>query len=373
MPIAAALRLLAGPRASQAGAGIPLEHSLRLASKWAYTTRRISRERAQILITGGSRPQAGDLMLARVGHVEPGAALLLASGDSSTLFEGDLVVVVYGDRGAARCADDPEAAAALAPCHLVATGGIAACPSEQHPAPRTSTRLEPLGLVADHEGERLNLRVAALTARHSGQRPPVIAALDGSLHVGPAAGAAPLVSGFCAAGLSAGAARLVVPEQSPRDVSLREAGAYPVLDLTDAGICSAHRQDPARVERALNALVGHLHHAAVDLVVLDVGLGLAHAEAATLVRSSCFKALVDAVVLSAPDAASALVGVDWLQRHGFAVSAVTGAVAESPGDALEVGDESGARVLRTGQLGDPRVAAGIHAALGGAGGLRGAG
>lgn len=100
-----------------------LEPSRLARGEWAWTTRRVPRERARLLLHGNVRPLAGDLLHCRVVGIGRHRSLQLASGRPSTLFVGDEILLAAG----ARYAPDqfeayvPEA---LGPCDLVAAGGI---------------------------------------------------------------------------------------------------------------------------------------------------------------------------------------------------------------------------------------------------------
>ena len=81
-------------------------------AKWAYTTRRINRDRHFQLLSGAVIPEAGDLVLARVEELGRHKRLELVSSRRATMFEGDEIVVVYGNRYA------PDQFEGIVPDHL---------------------------------------------------------------------------------------------------------------------------------------------------------------------------------------------------------------------------------------------------------------
>ena len=94
-------------------------------AKWAYTTRRINQQQPMQLLHGSLCPEAGDLVLARVEELGQHKRLELVSSRRATLFEGDEIVVAYGNRYA------PDQFEGIVPdhlgaCRLVAAGGVAA-------------------------------------------------------------------------------------------------------------------------------------------------------------------------------------------------------------------------------------------------------
>lgn len=83
------------------------------------------------------------------------------------------MIVLYGNRYApdqfeSYLPDD------LSPCHLVAGGGVASWVATQHCAMKHATEITPLGLLADVEGERLNMAEwgsVDLVSKRRGLRP----------------------------------------------------------------------------------------------------------------------------------------------------------------------------------------------------------
>ena len=93
-------------------------------TKAAYTTRHVRLESA-CSVELADRPETGDLVLARVTELGQHYRLELPDGRRATLYEGDEIVVAYGNRYA------PDQFEAVVPddlreCDLVAGGGIAA-------------------------------------------------------------------------------------------------------------------------------------------------------------------------------------------------------------------------------------------------------
>ena len=138
-------------------------------AKLAYTPRRVPVGQMATLLSGDLKPRAGDLVLARVTRTRQHGRLELASGRRASLYEGDDIIVCYGNRYAP---DQFEALvpANLGPCHLVAAGGIAARMLCKHSKIKAPTEITPVGLIGDHRGRRLNL--ADWTVARKGDRHP---------------------------------------------------------------------------------------------------------------------------------------------------------------------------------------------------------
>ncbi|ROR32801.1 hypothetical protein [Inmirania thermothiophila] len=296
-------------------------------AKKAYTTRRVDWSGVCGLVHG-RRPQAGDLVLARVAAIGQHKRIELADGRRARLFRGDEVVVAYGNRYAP---DQFEAVvpADLGPCDLVAAGGVAARARSAHDRMQEPTRLEPVGLLAGADGAVLNLRRYRL-ARRVAPRVPTIAVVGTSMNAGKTTTAAGIVHGMRACGLRVGAAKITGTGAGGDVWHLTDAGAEHVLDFVDAGHASTYLLEPAAVEEVLRLLTAELAARGVEAVVLEVADGLYQRETEALLTGTAFAECVDAVFFAAGDAMGAVAGAQWLAARGRRVLGISGALTRSP-------------------------------------------
>ncbi len=299
---------------------------VRLAKK-AYSIRRVRLDDVSAVVTH-ERPNAGDLVLARVKRLGQHQHLEFVNGRRCRLWPGDEIIVAYGARYAP---DQYEAAVPedLSPCHLVAAGGIAARVVSRHGSMKPATEIEPLGLVANDRGV-INVRSGALGPAPSLRPPLVIAVLGSSMNAGKTTTAASLIVGLRRLGHRVGAAKVTGTGAGGDPWLFTDAGASPTLDFTDAGFATTAGLPLEALEHILTHLTGHIASTGVDCLVLEVADGLLQTETSALVRSHRFAKTVDAVLFAAPDAMSAIAGVDWLQRNDLTVVAVSGVVTSSP-------------------------------------------
>lgn len=296
-------------------------------AKSAYSVRRVNLADATHLLLD-AQPSSGDLVLARVAHL--GQHLHLESGDGRRcrLWPGDEIVVAYGARYAP---DQFEAIVPedLAPCHLVAGGGIAARVLSHHAGMKSATRIEPIGLLAN-AGGAINLRSAALGTPQPVRPAFTVAVVGSSMNAGKTTTAASLIVGLKRLGRRVGAAKITGTGSGGDRWLMADAGAAPVLDFTDAGYATTAALPVEALENILTFLSRHVASAGVECLVLEIADGLLQAETSALVQSRRFARTVDAVVFAAPDAMSAVAGVDWLQQRHLPIAAVSGVLTASP-------------------------------------------
>jgi len=325
------------------------------AAKRAFTTRRVEFPHPVGLLRGGI-PAAGDLVLATVLAVGQHSRLESTQGRRMHLYEGDEIVVAFGQRYAP---DQFEAVVPddLGPCDLVASGGVAGRTLSRHASVRRPTRIEPIGLISDKSGATLNLSRFALGERTVPQeRPRVVAVAGSSMNAGKTTTASSLIHGLTRAGLKVEAAKLTGTGSGPDVWSMLDAGARSVLDFTDMGHASTAGLGFDVIERTAMSLIGHCCAKGPDVVVLELADGLFQRETAALLEADAFRSAVDGIVFASGDALGALAGKEWLERRGHRILGLSGQMSASPLASREAELALGLRVLTKAALCDAEVA-----------------
>lgn len=334
-------------------------------AKRAYTTRHFELPALRSLATDlSARPRPGDLVLARVERIGKHAALELTDSRRATLFPGDEVLVAYAERYAP---DQFEAQLpdSLAPCHLAASGGVAATVVARRAGVVAPTELRPLGLVLGADGQRLNLQARALPrASGQGPRPLTLASLGTSMNAGKTTSAAHLIHGLVRAGLRVGGAKITGTGSGNDPGLLSDAGAHWVLDFTDCGHASTAGLGLDDLLGILHTVQAQMQAHAVDVLVLEVADGLLQRETAMLLRSTPFRQRIDGCMFSSGEALGAVAGVQWLRDADLPLLALCGAMTRSPLAAREAADATGLPVLGLDQLRDEPTVRGLLARAG---------
>ena len=330
---------------------------LRLAS-WAFTTRRVPQGAACSILRRSGRPEAGDLVLARVDALGHHPDLQMVSGRRRHLFIGSEIVVAYGNRYASSQFEAlvPET---LGPCHLVAGGGLASRVISWHTTiAKGPTQITPIGLLGDAKGRRVNLRDYGLPPVDPPRdyRPTAIAVVGTSMDAGKTQTCVYLVRGLIAAGLRVGYAKVTGTGASGDYWWLKDAGADPVLDFTDVGLVSTYKAGAAEIETTLLSLVHHVAAHGVDAVVLEIADGVLQQETATLLESPTFSRTVGGVVVAAQDSMGAVAGVNWLRRRSTPLLALSGLLTAAPLQISEAREATGLPVHDREGLALPEVA-----------------
>jgi hypothetical protein len=337
----------------------PHGDAARMASAaWAFTTRRVPRNVAARFVLDGRAPAAGDLVLARVDALGHHAGLQLPSGRRKQLFPRDEIVVAYGNRYAPS-QFEAVVPQTLGPCHLVAGGGVAAKALSWHARiEKGPTQITPIGLLCDEGGTIVNLRDHAFDSadRNVAPWPPTLAVVGTSMDSGKTQTAAWLVKGLTSAGLRAGYAKVTGTGAGGDTWLLRDAGADPVIDFTDAGLASTYLASPVEIERVYATLMTQMARAGVDAVVLELADGILQLETAALLDAALFRETVSGIVFTACDSMGAVAGCQWLRDHELPLIGVSGVLSSAPLQMREAEQATSLPVYSRRQLGQARIA-----------------
>ena len=328
----------------------------------AYSTRRAAAETLCALRTDLA-PKSGDLVLARVSKLGQHVRLHLPNGRSQNLWPGDEIVLAYADRYAPS-QFEAHVPKDLGPCHLAASGGIAARVATSHTKMKRPTELEPLGLIcADAEAPALNLADFALPLLAPGKRLVTTLAVVGSaMDAGKTTALAHLAKGVSRLGLRVGYAKLTGTAAGGDPWQLVDAGADPVLDFTDVGLASTSLKPTAELESVCEQLVLQLQHAGAEIAVLEIADGLFQPETAALMKSERVRALIDGMLYAAVDSLGAAHGAESIEAQGHRLLGLTGTLAMAPLLVREAQSATDLPVYDRSELADASVAAKLLAA-----------
>lgn len=317
-----------------------------LKAKLAFTPRHLQLESVTTLLDGKNIiPNTGDMVLVKVLKIGQYKALELANGDKSLLHAGDELIVCYGNLHIINQIE-AQIPADLAPCHLVAASGVAAYVNYHHIDADASTVIEPIGLLADSNKRRINLKDFALPKLMSlFPHPYTIGVIGNPKNAAQATTTEALIRGLTYAGYIVGTAKLT-GVISRRDTWLMvNAGSKLTLDFTHAGFSSTYRISSDQIDNIIGTLITHLSVARLDTIVIEIAQDLSQPEAVALVSSRVLAKTVDSMILTASDAIDALFGAELLKRKKLPLAAICGQLTASSSVAAKIIHATGLPIL----------------------------
>ncbi|MEM0910147.1 MAG: DUF1611 domain-containing protein [Pseudomonadota bacterium] len=324
-------------------------------AKWAFTTRNVDKTAVKGIISELSRAKSGDLVLAEIVKLGSHKRIQLASGRNATSHEGDLVVLCCGARYAP---DQFEGIAELDTdiCDLLAGGGIIGKKLVSHESISNPTQLKPVGLLTYADGSLININDFAIRSHDCQKTIQVIAVTGTAMNSGKTTSAFSLVNGLTKLGKKVAALKVTGTGAFGDFNAFADAGAKTVLDFTDAGMATTYRQPIDRIVEGAISLISHVANIGADVAVVELGDGILQDEAWQLLNHPSFKEAVDCVMFAAPDALSAIAGLNYVNQTELPITAVSGLLTRSPLLCDEYQKHSETPVLSKSQLSDPLIA-----------------
>jgi hypothetical protein len=313
--------------------------------KWPYATHLVDRSRARTLLPIVEGHDPGALMLARVQSLSRHKDIESPEGRRVSLFPGDILVGVLGDRYATGqfCAIG-RITGMLG--HIVAFGGVfgeVVSTNARIPPPTT---IEYLGRLGDEEGRPLRsqhfqgLPDEPLVGRGA----PTVLSLGASMDAGKTTTSMQLIVSLRAAGFRVCAAKITGTACRKDPNFFHDAGATAVLDFTWAGWPSTANLDKPQLLSIAGRIRAALQMHDPDFVIIEIADGLLQRETCMLLSDDEFRSTIDGVLYSGPDPLSCEAGVRRLRAlGGFEVLGTAGPVANSPLSIAEVEATTGIR------------------------------
>jgi len=317
-----------------------------LKAKLAFTPRHLQLESVTTLLEGKKIiPNAGDLVLVKVAKIGQYNALELANGDNSLLDVGDELIVCYGNLHIINQLE-AQIPADLASCHLVAACGIAAYINYHHIDAEAPTVIEPIGLLADSNKRRINLKDFALPKLMSlFPHPYTIGVIGNPENADQSTTTEALIRGLTHAGYTVGAAKVTGVVSRSDTWLMANAGSKLTLDFTHAGFSSTYRISSEQVDNIIGTLITHLSVARLDTIVIEIAQDLSQPETAALLSSRKLAKTVDSMILTASDAIDALFGAELLKRKKLPLAAICGQLTASSSVAAKIIEATGLPIL----------------------------
>ena len=203
-----------------------------------YALRRVPPSKFAALLPSPKNPESGDIALARLEKIGKNSRLELVNGRAATLYEGDLLAVVFGNRyateqfeGYARINGDA--------CDLLSMGGLCGLVESKHEAVGNPSKLRILGTLGDAEGRPLRLRDFCLSPALGAATPQVLVVCGTGMDAGKTYTAKSVIKGLRQIGERVAGVKLTGTAAGRDTWGMLDAGASPALDFIDAA-CRPH-------------------------------------------------------------------------------------------------------------------------------------
>ena len=271
-------------------------------------------------------PKAGDVGVFKVLEAK-GSYLVDPQGVQGNIFEGDLLMLAFGNRYATNQVEGYVPTKPLQECQLLGRGGVAGLVKSSNVIMRNGIpQLELVGYTVDMRGRVINtINAEALDVFDPLTiRSKVVLSIGSSMDSGKTTSAAYLCGGLNAAGYTTAYLKLT-GTAFPKDARfVYDRGADFVADFTHFGYPSTYLCDHNEILNLYQSLVNLAQNAVnPDYIVVEIADGILQRETAALLRDSRFMSSIHQVLLSCGDSLGVLSGLRILEDmhiYPFAVS-----------------------------------------------------
>jgi hypothetical protein len=234
---------------------------------------------------------------------------------------------------------------------------------QQHAKMKRPTRVVPVGLLPDADGQVINLDRYAIPVAEEVAALPAIGVVGASMNAGKTTAVAALVHGLRRAGYRVAAIKATGTGAFGDYNAYVDAGAHYVGDFTDTGMVSTYLAPIAQLEQTLDTLLATAYRTGCDVAVVEFADGVLQRETAALLGKASVRAQFAGFVYAVPDALAALGGCQALKALGIKPAALTGLIGASPLNMLEAEQATGLPVLTREAMADPAPAGALLHAM----------
>lgn len=298
-------------------------------------------------------PQAGQVGIFKVLEDSP-RSLKDSNGANQALFEGDLVMLAFGDRYAtnqyeAYVPERPERY-----CNLVGFGGIAGLVNSMNATfKHEPLPIELVGYAVDETGKVINTiqrnSLSPFTGESSTAK--VILSVGASMDSGKTTTAAYLCGGLERAGLKAAYIKLTGTSYPKDKQYVYDRGACFATDFAALGYPSTYLLGISEILNLYQTLRSQVEETAQpDYIVVEIADGLLQRETRELLANQDFMNTVDYTILSCVDSLGVISGQQLLNSIGIEPVLISGLFTASELLIREVQDLASCPIMGLDQL-----------------------
>lgn len=298
-------------------------------------------------------PRNGDVGIFRVTSAN-GGSIMDTARIVNTLFDDDLVMLVFGNRYATNQYEGYVPHAPVTECQILGRGGVAGLLKSKNDLFKfTPPQLEMVAYATDNDDRVLNTMRLDLLDAFSPDciRSKVILSIGSSMDSGKTTTAAWLCGGLKRTSHRVAFLKLT-GTTFPKDISLvLSRGANFAADFSHFGFPSTYLLEKQLLLNLYQSLVNIACHAvSPDYIVVEIADGLLQRETALLLNDSQFMRTVHSVILSCSDSLGVLSGLQLLEKINIRPFAVSGLLTASQLSVDEVQQHVAIPVLRLNDL-----------------------
>lgn len=329
--------------------------------RWGWALRGFETNAYNLLTDKNIAPKSGDVALFRVAKTGYHKRIRTAQSERLRLYEGDLIIGVFGNRYATDAYEG--LVAGTDTLHLLTSAGMVGTFQNRNSSIKAPTELAFEGYLTADDSTPLNLIELKFTPTQSstfmGQTQLVMMVGTG-MNSGKTTTSAMLVKSLLRQGYRVAACKLT-GSVSPLDrTEMVSTGAQDVRDFSDYGFPSTYLCEQKELRDLFFTMVNDALQSKPDFIVMEIADGVLQRETTMLLKDALLKPYIDGTVMTAPCSLSALHGVQHIQTCGQQIIAVSGIISNAPLFIREFEEQSSTPIASSKKSGDELAACVLH-------------
>lgn len=246
------------------------------------------------------------------------------------LYENDLFVGVFGNRYAT---DGFEGRVrTLDKLSMLTGAGMVGTVRYRHQSMKRSTKLNFAGFLIDQNKKRINLKTMNFHKQPILKQIPqnLILVVGSGMNSGKTTTASKLINGLSKEGIKIAACKLTGSVSNRDKNELSSASANHIVDFSDYGFPSTYLCKKEELQTLFRTMLAEIEQKSPDVVVVEIADGILQRETKMILKDKEIQSITKGIILAADSAPSALFSSEQLQKYGYQIIAVSGAITSSP-------------------------------------------
>lgn len=289
-------------------------------------------------------PKAGDVGLFQVLEVDRHSSMQCIDKRSHSIFDGDYILAVFGDRYATSQYEGYVPTEVLDVYHIIGAGGVIGIVRTKNAAweDYEPTTVKLVGYCCDQEGQVMNtlFREKNRTA-FTGKVPndaKIILSIGSTMDSGKTTTAAHIARGLKTTGKQVAFMKLTGTVYTKDVDYVVDCGADIGVDFSNLGFPSTYLVDEQTILDIYQTLLNELGQNKPEYIVMEIADGLFQRETSMLLRNKAFMSTIHNVIFSCGDSLSVMAGLQVLHGWNINPCMVSGRFTMSPLLITEVTD-----------------------------------
>lgn len=297
--------------------------------RWSWACRILDPGKYIIDTSVDKKPRVGDLVLVKIDHIGYHKSIMMTSNKKLRIYENDLIVGVFGNRYATEAFEGLVSGADNL-CMLTA-GGMVGTLKSKHNEIAKPTAVSFVGFLNNDKGKRINLK--ELKFHKSMPKTEVknlIVIVGTGMDSGKTTVSSKLIKGLSEKEFRISACKLTGSVSNRDQDEMRSASAKCIIDFSDYGFPSTYLCSKEDLKDLFYTILFDAEKINPDAVLMEVADGVLQRETYVILSDISIKKMIKGIILTADGALSALYATNLLQKMGYHIIAVSGAMTSSP-------------------------------------------